>query len=428
MLAAIPYTTFPELPFGLRTFGLMVALGVLIGARLGSDYAERFGIHREDTYRTGTLMVLAGIIGSRLTWVATHWEDVKSNVDGTGFARLVDYVVESAAIWKGGIQFAGGFIAAVLVGWPMFRRWATVQRWHVLNGYVYGLTAGVAIGRIGCYSVGEHFGRQSDFFLATRYEGGAVRESSLGDVPLVKGMVFHNTALYEMLLLALLFVIMTAMIWRARRAGHELKPVTLVALFMLYVGVERFLLDTLRVNDERSLGLTGAQWMSLVMVPYGLWLLLRTRPKLAKLVGEDGRELEADVSLLSASDEDAEASAEAAPDEVAPPDDAADDTDDEAADDEADNEPEPEPAQAEDEEEPAKAEDEEPEEPEESEESDEADELAELEGSAEADEPAEPVEVSEPEDTDEPEEAEADEDAEEKPEREARPVEAVEAD
>jgi phosphatidylglycerol:prolipoprotein diacylglycerol transferase len=305
VLAAIPYTTFPELPLGLRTFGLMVALGVLIGARLGSSYSERFGVHRDDTYRTGTLMVLAGIVGSRLTWVLTHTDQVDNPID-------------VIAIWEGGIQFSGGFIAALIVGFPMFRRWTVVQRWHVLNGYAWGLTLGVAIGRIGCYAVGEHFGRTTDFFLGTRYEGGDVREPFLGDVRLTEGTVFHNTALYELLWLVALFLVITVWIFLTRRKGREVLPATFVALFMVWYGVARFLTDILRVNDERTLSMTGAQWMSLVMVPYGLWVWFRTRPKVAKLVGPDGRPIEAAAGLLDATDED---EAKAVPDELAPPDD-----------------------------------------------------------------------------------------------------------
>jgi prolipoprotein diacylglyceryl transferase len=325
VLAAIPYTTFPDLPLGLRTFGLMVAVGVLIGARLGSDYGERFGVNREDTYRTGTLMVLAGIIGSRLTWVVTHTESIDNPID-------------VIAIWEGGIQFSGGFIAALIVGFPMFRKWTKVQRWHVLNGYAYGLTAGVAIGRIGCYSVGEHFGRTTDFFLGTRYDGGSVREPSLGDTPLTEGTVFHNTSLYELLILASLFVLMTGMIWRAHRHAREVFPVTLVALFMVFVGVERFLLDTLRVNDERVWSMTGAQWMSLFLVPYGFWLFFRTRPELAKLVGPDGQALAVDRGFLEAEadDESGDQETDVAPDELAPPDEngaAAQTPDEEAGDD-----------------------------------------------------------------------------------------------
>ena len=317
MIAAIPYTTFPEIELGpltLRVFGLMVAAGVLIGARLGGSYGERFGVLREDSYRTGTFMVLAGIIGSRLTWVATHTDQIDNPVD-------------VIAIWEGGIQFSGGFIAALIVGYPMFRKWTRAQRWNVLNGYAWGLTIGMAFGRVGCYAVGEHFGRTTDFFLGSRYEGGAVREGMLGDVPLEKGTVFHNTSLYEMITLALLFVVMTVMIFWARHKGTEVKPATLVALFMVWSGGVRFLLDTLRVNDERFLSMTGAQWMGVVMVPYGIYLWVKVRPEVSKLVGPDGLPLvEADAdsgSLLSATataDEDADAD-KPAPDEVAPPED-----------------------------------------------------------------------------------------------------------
>jgi phosphatidylglycerol:prolipoprotein diacylglycerol transferase len=311
VLAAIPYTTFPNIELGpltLRTFGLMVALGVLVGARLGSDYGERFGVNREDTYRTGTLMVLAGIIGSRLTWAATHTESIHN-------------VVDVIAIWRGGIQFSGGFIAALLVGMPMFLKWGRAQRWNVLNGYALGLAAGVGIGRIGCYSVGEHFGHQTNFFLATRYDGGDVREPFLGDIPLRPGMVFHNTALYEMLTMFALVLVMGAMIWRARRKGTEVQPGLLVAVFLLWAGIVRFYFDTLRVNDERFGHLTGAQWMSLAMVPYGLYVLFFVRPAVLKLVGPDGKSLEeaAPVGLLDATDDEATDDGEDAPDELAPP-------------------------------------------------------------------------------------------------------------
>lgn len=337
MIAAIPYTTFPEIELGpltLRVFGLMVAAGVLIGARLGGSYGERFGVLREDSYRTGTFMVLAGIIGSRLTWVATHTDDIKNPVD-------------VIAIWEGGIQFSGGFIAALIVGYPMFRKWTRAQRWNVLNGYAWGLTIGMAFGRVGCYAVGEHFGRTTDFFLGTRYEGGAVREGTLGDVPLTEGTVFHNTSLYEMLTLALLFVVMTVMILRARSKGTEVKPATLVALFMVWSGGVRFLLDTLRVNDERFLSMTGAQWMGLVMVPYGIYLWVKVRPAVSKLVGPDGLPLpDADAdsgSLLASTADDADADDKPAPDEVAPPEDTTSSDEDEstdAADDDADSDAE----------------------------------------------------------------------------------------
>ena len=293
MLAVIPYTTFPTIELGpltLRTFGLMVALGVLVGAWLAAGYAERFGINRDETYRVATWMVLAGIIGSRLTWAATHTD-------------AIDNPVDVIAIWQGGIQFSGGFIAALIVGLPFFRRWSRLQRWRVLDGFSLGLAIGLALGRVGCYSVGEHFGRTSDFFLANRYDGGEVREPTLGNLPLTVGTTFHNTALYELLWLLVLFVAMGLVVWRARRKGREVKPGTLVGSFIAYYGVARFLTDTLRVNDERTLHMTGAQWMSLVMVPAGVWILWRVRPKMAALA-------EAELAAESEEPEDEDVSEE----------------------------------------------------------------------------------------------------------------------
>ena len=52
-----------------------------IGAWLGGSYGERFGVLREDSYRTGTYMVLASLIGSRPTWVAPHTEAIENPID-----------------------------------------------------------------------------------------------------------------------------------------------------------------------------------------------------------------------------------------------------------------------------------------------------------------------------------------------------------
>ncbi|HEX5944663.1 MAG TPA: prolipoprotein diacylglyceryl transferase [Acidimicrobiales bacterium] len=289
MLAAIPYTTFPTIelgPLNLRTFGLMVALGVLLGAWVAASYAERFGVERDETYRVGTWMVLAGIVGSRLTWALTHTDQIDNPVD-------------VIAIWEGGIQFSGGFICAIIVGLPFFRRWSRLLRWRILDGYAFGLAVGLAFGRIGCYAVGEHFGRTTDFFLASRYDGGEVREPMLGDVPLVPGTTFHNTSLYEFIYMMVLFGILGGLVLLARRKGREVVPGTLVGVFVLYYGVMRFLSDSLRVNDERVLSMTGAQWMCLVMVPAGIWILWKVRPGLAAL---------ADEAEVDAADGDAEES------------------------------------------------------------------------------------------------------------------------
>ncbi|CAN5771923.1 hypothetical protein BH24ACT4_BH24ACT4_02880 [soil metagenome] len=263
LLATIPYTTFPEVG-PIQTFGLMVAVGVVAGIWFAASWAEQYGMTRDETYSLGTRMVLAGVVGSRITWVLTHLDQIDSPLD-------------VIAVWEGGLQFAGGFLAAIAVGLPTFFKWNRLQRWQLLDGFAVATVLGAAFGRIGCTAVGEHFGRESDFFLAVQYNGGEVRESTLGlqdgAVQVDPGVTFHNTSIYEGLWLFLLFGVLW---WVLRKVKPA--PGTVGALFLIGYGVARFFFDTLRVNDERVAGMTGAQWMCLGMLPIAAYLLIKVRP------------------------------------------------------------------------------------------------------------------------------------------------------
>lgn len=260
MWAAIPYTTFPTIDLGplqLRTFGLMVGLGVVVGTIIASRLGERVGIDRDETIRLGTRMVLAGVVGSRLTWVLTHLDQIDSPID-------------VIAVWEGGLQFSGGFITAVLVGIPSFRRWTPTQRWTLLDGMALGLTVGMFFGRIGCYAVGEHLGGRTSFFLGTRYDGGPTREG-----PLVVGEVIHNTALYEMFHLVPLAALLWWLLVRRRTV-----PSTTTVVFLVWYGTARLLTDLLRTYDDTLAGLTGAQWLCLGLLLTAVWVVVRVRPSL----------------------------------------------------------------------------------------------------------------------------------------------------
>ena len=273
LLAAIPYTTFPTIslgPLDLRTFGFATAIGVLLGAWLAARYGEKFGIARDTTYSLAMRMVLVGVVGSRITWVLSHTDRIDSPLD-------------VIAVWEGGLQFSGGFLFAVIAGYPVYKKWNRLTRWHSLDGYAYGLAIGLAIGRISCYSVGEHFGRLSSFFLAVRYEGGSVREGSLGDIPLREGMVFHHTALYEGLYLLVLFLFLTWLLFLRKKRPQ---PGTGIAIFCGYYGLSRFGSDSLRVNDERVLGMTGAQYLCLLLVVASIWIWFSVRPKLQQDIAD----------------------------------------------------------------------------------------------------------------------------------------------
>jgi phosphatidylglycerol:prolipoprotein diacylglycerol transferase len=260
VLAGIPYTPFPVIQLGpvrLMTFGLFVAIGVIAGIYVAARRNERFGIPRSQTEKVGLILVALGFVGARLLWVVTHPDEITS-------------IIDVFAVWKGGLQFSGGFITAILLAPLVTRKWPKDRRWELLDGAVLGLAIGQAIGRLGCYAVGEHLGGPTDFFLGITYQGGTVVEG-----PLIVGQTYHNTALYEILFLIPIIVLLLIQ----DRMGT--RPGIMAGTFAVTYAVGRFATDFLRVNDETVFGLTGAQYMTIVLFLFGLWVLwnARRRPR-----------------------------------------------------------------------------------------------------------------------------------------------------
>ncbi len=253
----IPYHTFPSFkvgPITLHTFGLFVALGLVVGSWIFLRHGRRHGLDVEALSRLAWWIVLAGIVGARLAFVASH------------HSQFTDRPWAVVALWEGGLEFSGGFLAAAVVVLWWLRRHREVPGLVLADGVVLGLAVGLAIGRVGCYSVGEHLGHETSFFLAVHYLGGVTRE---GPIPI--GAHVHNTALYEILLLLPLIALLFALRRRGASAGW------LTTTFLLWYGLQRFLTDFLRAYDRRVLGLTGAQYVCIGLVVAGLVMAVRLR-------------------------------------------------------------------------------------------------------------------------------------------------------
>src|SRR5687767_13393061 len=105
----------PGLDFPIRAFGLMVAIGFLVGAHLFGKLAARYGDDPQgDPERYGriTLWIVIGvIIGARLMYVIV--ETLQDSEVGRGFKQDPFSILY---VWQGGLVMYGGFIGAVLLG------------------------------------------------------------------------------------------------------------------------------------------------------------------------------------------------------------------------------------------------------------------------------------------------------------------------
>lgn len=228
-------------PFTLQTFGVLSALGVLVGALLAARAARADGLDGQTVLDFAVVGVAAGVLGGHLVHLGFYHRE-----------ELAD-PWRILVFWEG-LSSMGGLLGAMVAALLWFRR-KGIAFAPFADAYALGLAPGWGIARVGCFTVHDHPGIRSDFPLAVAFPGGAR----------------HDLGLYE----ALLLFALAALLWTLRRRGR-LRGSLLPLLALLY-GTGRFLLDFLRARpgelpytDARQWGLTFAQWFALGLVAYGL--------------------------------------------------------------------------------------------------------------------------------------------------------------
>jgi phosphatidylglycerol---prolipoprotein diacylglyceryl transferase len=237
---------YPELhlgPLTLQTFGLMFALAFLAAGALVGKRLKEIGKPVDWAYEIGFSALIGGVVGSRVYFVVQNYDSVKSDLLGNLFGG-------SGLVWYGGA--IGGALA--VLAWAWYRDFL---RLALLDLAAPALALGYAIGRIGCQLSGDgDYGKAWNGPWAMSYPDGTVPTDHS----------VHPTPIYETLAMGL----GAWMLWQLRdrfRAG------ILFAIYLVYAGAERFLIEFIRRNTDVALGLTSAQLESLAMMVVGLgWL------------------------------------------------------------------------------------------------------------------------------------------------------------
>jgi phosphatidylglycerol:prolipoprotein diacylglycerol transferase len=146
------------------------------------------------------------------------------------------------------------------------------------------LAIGYCLGRIGCFMVGDDYGRPTTSAVGIAFPKGApptTAESlrSFGvkvdpSLPPDTLLKVHPTQLYESLSALVMFLIL---LYVAKRRHHLGVP---FGLFFILLGIERFLVEFVRAKDDRFLGpFTVAQLISVICVIAGTYLLVSSRKR-----------------------------------------------------------------------------------------------------------------------------------------------------
>ena len=295
-------------PIPIYSFGAMMAVGFLVAASLSRIEVDR--LYREGRLKgvripvpekkgagkkrskkrnqtveaspsvlIGTLVivaVVAGVAGGKLFHILENFGTFMQDPVGMIFST-------------GGLTFYGGLLlAAFSIAWYLRKRKISVPTFA--DAALPTVLLAYGIGRIGCHLAGDgDWGIEADIaaqpsWLPT-WLWSETYPNNILNVTLESGV--YPTSIYEFVMCAVLFGIL----WSLRK--HPFKSGWLFSLTLIFFGVERFLIEQIRVNntfDVFGLIVTQAEVISVLMMIGGaIGLALTTKKRSDKASASDAK-------------------------------------------------------------------------------------------------------------------------------------------
>ncbi|QQS39907.1 MAG: prolipoprotein diacylglyceryl transferase [Acidobacteriota bacterium] len=269
---------YPELfrigDFPINTYGVLLAVGLILALFTAAKLAARDGLPKERIYDLGLWTILGGLLGSKILMLF-----VEDNVQ----VLSLDFL-RSGGVYFGG--FIGGFVTLVVL-----IRFYKLPFWKVGDAFAPGVALGQVLGRQGCFSAGCCWGRPTDLPWGVHFshEG----HTNTG-VPIYgpdgSDLYLHPTQLYESFAMLAVFVLLLYLHRKKKFDGQ-----VLVAYGVIY-GIVRFLIEFVR-DDPRGdiLGITSltgfstSQIIALLVAAGGAVLYFKMR-KRSNGVEEEAKE------------------------------------------------------------------------------------------------------------------------------------------
>lgn len=236
--------TIPGLDWPISSFGAAMAVGFLVGYWIGVKRMEEEGLNPEDGANLLMFIMFGGVFGAKLYYAVS-------------FYFIHEHPFWESMLSRGGLVFYGGLIGGGLFGWLGCRIFK-VAPIPMANASAISLAVGQAIGRIGCFLVGDDYGRASDLPWAVAFPNG---------LPPVHYPV-HPTMLYETAWLTFVALFL----WGRRR-----KSASLFGEFLILNGIGRTIIEHWRLNARVALDLSEAQWIGMGLIALGIVFIVRAR-------------------------------------------------------------------------------------------------------------------------------------------------------
>jgi len=253
-------------PLEITGFGIAMLMAFVIGQMVASENLEARGQDAEIMGDVTIAAVVGGLGGAKIY-----------------YAILVgDF---GAIFSRAGFVFWGGLIGGIAASAAVII-WRKRRFTEISDAAAPGLAAAYAVGRSGCWAVGDDYGTPWDGPLAVAFPDGAppstvanlVQQfgvSEYAHLPPTEVLAVHPTQLYETAMGAGMFFIL----WRFK--DHKHAAGWLFGAYCVLAGVERFIIEFFRAKDDRFFGMfTMAQVIAIGFVAAGgVWMALRARTR-----------------------------------------------------------------------------------------------------------------------------------------------------
>jgi phosphatidylglycerol:prolipoprotein diacylglycerol transferase len=262
---------FAGQPVRFYTYGLCMALGVIMGVAIFVNKARRYHEIHELVLLT-IVTFIAGFLGSKILFILVnleYYEGLAPWVVGGIELPPVKHYFMSGMVWYGGVVFG---IPAALV-FCLVRKLRFVD---LADAAAPTLSLGHLWGRIGCFFAGCCYGAPTDLPWGVRFPRESVAFMELlKEHALPPGsqetIALHPTQLYEVGAEFFIFITLIVFSRFQRFKGQT------AGLYLACYGIFRFVVEFFRNDPSRgaALGVSTSQWIAVVLLVIGTALFVR---------------------------------------------------------------------------------------------------------------------------------------------------------
>ena len=283
---------YPELfkvgPFTVYSYGLMLGIAFIIASYILTKEFERRKLNPALATEITLLAIVFGIVGSKALDLIENWSAFINN-------PLI-------AFSPGGLTFYGGLILAT-IAIAVYLKKKKISFLYVADAISPSLILAYGIGRIGCQLAGDgDYGIPTSLPWGTSFANGTVKphyalSQYYHDNPLLAArdhyyslssqvvgsdnygtitkfdevIRLHPAPIYEFVACLIIFFIL----WHLRKKNQldgkaAWTDGKLFMTYLIFAGVERFLIETIRLNPRLLFNLSEAQLISIPLIIIGV--------------------------------------------------------------------------------------------------------------------------------------------------------------